>query len=201
MLSLRAQFVPLLIVVGLLAVSLESRAQDAQAQQPQAAEQEPDSMPLTLAQMPPGPIIVNYQNGQLTIEAQNATLSSVLRAACNQTGTALDLPPDTDERLVGIFGPGPPQEVMASLLNGWRFNYVMLGSAHDTNFLMRLTLTPKLVGPPDNRPVHLAAQLVAKAAEPAPIQQLPLQQAKQYSADAPDIPAQPRLPPRRHRRR
>jgi len=77
MLSLRAQFVSLLIV-GLLAISLESRAQDAKAQQPQAAEQQPDSTPLTCAQMPPGPIIVNYQNGQLTIEAQDATSSSVL---------------------------------------------------------------------------------------------------------------------------
>jgi len=203
MLSLRAQFVPLLIVVGLLAVSLESRAQDAQAQQPQAAEQEPDSMPLTLAQMPPGPIIVNYQNGQLTIEAQNATLSSVLRAACNQTGTALDLPPDTDERLVGIFGPGPPQEVMASLLNGSRFNYVMLGSVHDTNRLVRLTLSPKPAAPPENRAVRPATQLISKAAEVIPLPQLPPQQAKPSAEpSAPDSQTPLRLPRRtRHRGR
>src|SRR5438309_2645060 len=103
MFSLRTQFVALQIVVFLLAISLEGHAQDAQVQQPQAAEQQADSMPLTLEQMPPGPIIVSYQNSQLTIEAQNATLSSVLRAACNQTGTALDLPPGTDERVMGIF--------------------------------------------------------------------------------------------------
>ena len=83
-----------------LAISLESRAQDVQAPRPQAAEQQPDSIALTREQTPPGPIIVSYQNRQLTIEPQNATLSSVLRAACNQTGTALDLPPGADERYV-----------------------------------------------------------------------------------------------------
>jgi hypothetical protein len=77
LLSLRAQFVLLLIVVGLLAITLRSRAQDAQAPQPQGAEPPPKSMPLTLAELPPGPVIVNYQQGQLMIASQNATLSIV----------------------------------------------------------------------------------------------------------------------------
>jgi hypothetical protein len=200
MLSLWPQFVPLLMVVALLAVSLRSRAQDVQAQQPQAAAQPPDAMPLTLAQMPQGPIIVSYQNGQLTIEAQNATLSSVLRAACNQTGTALDLPSDPDERLLGVFGPGPPREVFASLLNGSRFNYVMVGSVLDTSGLVRLTLSVKPAASSENRPVHPAAQLVAREAPPIA---LPLpEQAKQKSAEpnAPDQSA-PQLLRRRRRRR
>ena len=116
MLSVPAQFVPLLILIGLSAISLRSRAQDSQTREPQAPAQQADSIPLTLAQMPPGPIVVSYQNGQLTIEAQNATLSSVLPAACNQTGTAVDIPSDADERVVGVFGPEPARDVFASLL-------------------------------------------------------------------------------------
>jgi hypothetical protein len=186
-----------------MCLSVGSQAQDAQVQESQAAAQPADPPPLTLAQMPPGPVVTLYQNGQLTIEALNATLSDVLRAACNQTGTAIDLPPGGDERVVGVFGPGAPREVLASLLNGSRFNYVMLGSPYDATRLMRLTLSVKPASPLDSPPLRPAGQLMARAPEPAPIPQRPPQQATQPSTEPgpPDTQAPPRVPPRRHRRR
>ncbi len=202
--SVRTQFVPLLIMASLVCLSVGSQAQDAQeAQESQAATQPADPPRLTLAQMPPGPTVTLYQNGQLTIEALNATLSDVLRAACNQTGTVIDLPPGADERVVGTFGPGPPREVIASLLNGSRFNYVMLGSVHDANRLVQLTLSPKPAAPPENRAVRPATQLISKAAEVIPLPQLPPQQAKASAEpSAPDSQTPLRLPRRtRHRGR
>lgn len=71
MLSVHIPFVLFLLPVGLWPVS-EIQVQDEQTQQLEA------STPLTLAQLPPGPIVVSYQNGHLTIEALNATLSGVL---------------------------------------------------------------------------------------------------------------------------
>jgi len=204
-LSVRTQFVPLLIVVGLVSVSVGSQAQDAQVQESQATAQAADPPLLTLAQMPPGaPTVTLYQNGQLTIEAQNATLSDVLRAACSETGAVIDLPPGADERVVGIYGPGPPREVIASLLNGSRFNYVMLGSAANPGGLVRLSLSPKPAVLPENRSVRPASQPVSKAAEAAPLPQLSPQQAKPSAepsaADSQTPP--PRLPRRtRHRGR
>jgi hypothetical protein len=198
----RAQFVPLLVVAGLVCLSVGSQAQDAQVQESQSATPA-DPPPLTLAQMPPGPVVALYQNGQLTIEALNATLRDVLRAACNQTGTTLDLPPGGYERVFGTFGPGPPQEVLASLLNGSPFNYVMLGAPYDATRLVRLILSMKPASPVDSRPLRPAGQLMARAPEPAPIPHLLPQQATQPSTEprVPDTQAPPRLPPRRHRRR
>jgi hypothetical protein len=183
LLSLRAQFV--LLIVGLLAIPPRSRAQDAQAPQPQGAEAPPESMPLNLSEFPPGPVIVNYQQGQLMIEAQNSTLSIVLRAACSQTGTAIDIPSNADERVVGVFGPGSARDIFASLLNGSRFNYVMLGSTDDATKVMRLTLSVRSVpsldtrsGPPAPQSVHPAPQAVAKVAEAPAVPQIPQQAEK-----------------------
>lgn len=199
----RTQFVPLLVMAGLVCLSVESQAQDAQVRESEAATQPADPPPLTLAQMPPGPVVTLYQNGQLTIKALNATLSDVLRAACNQTGAAIDLPPGADERVFGTFGPGPAQEVIASLLNGSPFNYVMLGSPYDAARLVQLTLSMKPASSLDSRPLHPVGQLMARSAEASPVQQVPPQQATQPSTEprTPDTRAPPRFPPRRHRRR
>ena len=193
---LRLPFLTLLIVVGLLAVSVRSRAQDAQAQ---PAAQSPESIPLT--QMPPGPVIVSYQKGQLTIEALNATLSSVLRAACNQTCIALNLPSGADERVVGTFGPGSPGEVFADLLNGSHYNYLMVGSADDASSLVRLTLSPKPAGPLDSPTPRPAAQVVAKATQAVIAPPLPMQPAKQLSAPTVANQSEQPLPRPRRRRR
>jgi hypothetical protein len=201
--AVRTPFMLLVLAVGVWCFSADSRAQDAQAQQSQLAAEPTDPPRLTLAQMPPSPPVALYQNGQVTIEALNATLSDVLRAACKQTGTALDLPPGADERVVGTYGPGPPREVIASLLNGSGFNYVMLGSVHDANRLVQLTLSPKPAAPPENRSVRPATQLISKAAEVIPLPQLPQQQAKPSAEpSAADSQTPPRLPRRtRHRGR
>lgn len=100
-------------------------------------------VPLTLEQMPATPPQVAYRNGELTIAAQNSTLGDILRAVHTKTGATIDMPANATERVVGRFGPGPAREVLAELLNGSRFNYVMLGSAADRGVLERLILTPK----------------------------------------------------------
>ena len=93
--------------------------------------------------MPAVPPQVSYQTGELTIISQNSTLGDILRAVRNHTGASFDVPPNATERVVGRFGPGPAREVLATLLNGSHFNYVMLGSAQDPNAMSELILTPK----------------------------------------------------------
>jgi hypothetical protein len=205
MLSERIQFV---ICAVLLSTSwITSRAQNAEVQElpPQTAREQPDAPASRLAELPPGPIIVNYQDGQLIIEAQNATLSSVLRAACNQTGTVVDIPSDAEERVVGVFGPGPAREVFASLLNGSLFNYVMMGSTDDAARVVRLTLSvrrvsERLVSAQETRSAQPAPRPVAKVGEVPPVPQFP-QQAEKPSAEtnAQDHSALKELR-RRHRR-
>src|ERR1700733_6364337 len=82
----------------------------------------------------PVPPKVSYQNAQLTIDAPNSTLGDILRAVRKQTGAEIEIPA-APERVVTHLGPGSAREVMADLLNGSRFNYVLLGSPADNNVL------------------------------------------------------------------
>jgi hypothetical protein len=86
---------------------------------------------------------VSYQNGQLSIVAPNSTLGDILRAVRKQTAAEMDIPTNATERVATHLGPGPAREVMAELLNGSRFNYVLLGSLSDANLLTRVVLVAK----------------------------------------------------------
>lgn len=87
---------------------------------------------------------VTYQNGLLTIAAQNATLAEILHDVRNLTGASVDIPQGGGgERVVAQLGPGAPRDVLAQLLNGTSFNYVMAGSTSDPNAVATVVLTSK----------------------------------------------------------
>ena len=112
--------------------------------------------PLTPAQMPATPPNVAYNGGQLTITAPNSTLGDILREVHKQTGATIDVPGNATERVMGTFGPGPARDVLASLLNGSHFNYVLLGSEANPNSLDRVMLLSKPAGDAGNQPVNTA---------------------------------------------
>jgi hypothetical protein len=100
--------------------------------------------PPTLEQQPPAPPRVSYQNGQLTIDSQNATLSQVLRSVQLQTGASIDIPSGAgNERVVARLGPGRPKDVLSSLLNGSKFNYVILGESNNSGGVQKIILLSK----------------------------------------------------------
>jgi hypothetical protein len=102
--------------------------------------------PLPLDQVPAVAPRVKYAGGELTIVAHNSTLGDVLKAVRQQTGAELDIPPNASERVVADLGPGPARDVIAQLLNGTHFNYVMVGSATDPTAVQSIVLTPRSVG-------------------------------------------------------
>ena len=143
---------------------LPARADDAPATQPGTApavhhrpHKKKDSPPLVLPPLPAGPLQqvplpqlpesapqVTYQNGLLTILAQNATLGEILKQVKKLTGASIDLPANgAPERVVTEIGPGAPRDVLAVLLNGTQFNYVMLGSTSNPSAVESILLTPK----------------------------------------------------------
>jgi hypothetical protein len=123
------------------AVKQEEPVSPVKAQEMEPPPKPPD--PPTLEQLPASPPQVSYKNGELTIVAHNSTLGDILRAVHAETGAMMDVPGNPTERVVSTFGPGPPRDVLAKLLNGTHFNYVMLGSATNSNALARVILTPK----------------------------------------------------------
>lgn len=119
----------------------------AQADPVPIAAPQPPPAPPTPEQGPSSPPEVNYQNGQLTITARNSTMSDVLNAVKQKTGAAVDMPTVTSERVVGQFGPGAPRDVMAQLLNGSHYDYVLMGSPADPGALKKIVLTARASGP------------------------------------------------------
>jgi hypothetical protein len=150
-------FLSLAGVVCLLAFPTSGMSQHKPASKaPVKPEQQPAPIPppapepvkLTPEQMPAVPPQVTYRDGQLSIAAENSTLSDILRAVRTQTGAAIDVPANANSRVAAKLGPGPAREVLATLLNGSLFNYVMLGTAAQPNALARVILTPKPSGAP-----------------------------------------------------
>lgn len=71
----------------------------------------------------------------------------VLTAVKQKTGAAVDMPAASGERVVGRFGPGSPRDVMAQLLNGSHYDYVLMGSPADPGALKKVVLMARVNGP------------------------------------------------------
>lgn len=103
--------------------------------------------PLPLEQVPVVAPRVHFSDGKLTIVAHNSTLSDVLKEVREQTGAEFEIPSNANERVVADLGPGPARSVLADLLNGTHFNYVMVGSTKDPTAIQSIILTPRTGGP------------------------------------------------------
>jgi hypothetical protein len=108
---------------------------------------------------------VSYQDGQLTIVAPNSTLGDILRGVRKHTSADIEIPPTASERVVTRLGPGPARQVMAELLNGSHFNYILLGSPDNANLLVRVVLVAKTGDTPTPGDKAAPSAEVAKAAD------------------------------------
>ena len=111
-------------------------------------------------QIPPTPAKVSFQGGLLTISAQNSTLGEILREVRKLTGASIEIPkgPGANERVVTHLGPGAPRDILAGLLNGSSFNYVMLGSSSDPTAVSSVMLMAK-PKPPSSGETQTAANV------------------------------------------
>jgi hypothetical protein len=103
---------------------------------PKAASSVLAPMPDAVAAVPAGTAaapqrgaVVTYQNGQLTIDAENATLAAVLGLIAEKTGAQIDVPAGAgQERIFEHTGPGQANDVLEQLLNGSPFNFIIVSS-------------------------------------------------------------------------
>ena len=120
---------------------------------------------MTPADLPPSPPQVSYLNGQLLVLSQNATLSEVLSAIRSRTGAQIEYPASAaQERVAARLGPGAPRDVLAQLLNGSKFDYLILGSQQQPGGVQRVILTPKQGGAGN----EMAQAPVQRTPSPAP---------------------------------
>jgi hypothetical protein len=126
----------------------------------------------------PPPVVV-YEEGALSISAENATLREIFDSVRESTGAAIDAPV-TEERITVHLGPQPPVELIAALLEGTHLNYAILGGTGPTDRVLRIIVMPKAAGaPPSPNPnsQNVAVGAVPSAQPPA---SLPRQRAREH---------------------
>jgi AMIN domain-containing protein len=140
---------------------------------------------------------VSFNNGLLAIRSNKASLSEILYAIHQRTGADIAVPAGAEqEQVAADLGPGPAAEVLAHLLNGSRFNFLILNSANDARVLDRVILSPRGEGATSASLVPVVAD-DSDTAEPTPPTQSPVA----AEAAAPVIPppdvreTAPRNPP------
>jgi len=100
---------------------------------------------------------VTFQNGLLRIRVENSTMGDVLRAVQRATGASIDFPGFASERVNVNLGPGPLRDIVTSLLDGSRYDYILLAS-RQSNSIERILLTMRRDGSaPSSTPSSNAA--------------------------------------------
>ncbi|HEY6351523.1 MAG TPA: hypothetical protein VI636_19135 [Candidatus Angelobacter sp.] len=102
----------------------------------------PVPVPPTPEQMPPAPPKISYQNGLLSVESVNSRLTDILNGIHTRTGIQFEGLLPGQDRVAGKFGPAPAEEVLTALLQGSRYDYVIIGLADNPALVQRVILTP-----------------------------------------------------------
>jgi hypothetical protein len=111
-----------------------------------AVQAVPPSAPVPPPVKPP--LEVSFQSGLLSISSNKASLSEILSAVHERTGAEIAIPAGAEqEKVVTELGPAPAPEVLAHLLNGTQFNFLILSSPTNPGGLDRVILTARPDGP------------------------------------------------------
>jgi|HubBroStandDraft_1064217.scaffolds.fasta_scaffold00075_46 hypothetical protein len=107
------------------------------------------AVPIAAPVPPPArpPLEVSFHDGLLSIISDKASLSEVLFAVHQRTGAEIAIPAGAEqEKVAADLGPGPAAEVLAQLLNGSNFNFLILNSSSNPLALDQVILTPRAAG-------------------------------------------------------
>ena len=106
--------------------------------------------PPSLLDKPAEPPRIDLAPGRLTIHADNSSLADILHRLTSDSGMTVD-GLGGDQRIFGSYGPGDPQEVLSTLLDGSGYNVVMVGRT-ETGTPRQISLTPRGAGLPSSGP-------------------------------------------------
>ncbi len=87
-------------------------------------------------------LVVDYKNGRLSILAEKVSLSQVLSEVQRKIGADIPIPAmAAQEQVIVNTGLLPVREALASLLNGSRFNFIIVGADNDPSKIKSVILT------------------------------------------------------------
>ncbi len=157
--------------------------------------------PLPASQLPPTAPQIIYRDGMLTVVANNSTLEDILNQVRLKTGASIEFPSSlSQERVVARVGPAPAPQVLAALLNGSRFDYILVGANGRPDLLQKAIITSKESGdtvaatpppPPVPQPRRGAAPQAAAGEEDADTQDDTAEQPEETPQPQPGQPLQP----------
>jgi hypothetical protein len=88
---------------------------------------------------------VDFSHGELTVVAQRAPLSLILKLIAARTGAVIDLEPELqNEPVVAQLGPAPAREVLAALLGSPKVDYIVMAPSDDPNGVQRVVVRTRL---------------------------------------------------------
>ena len=144
---------------------------------------------------------VTYEDGQLTIIAENSRLSEVMTALHAATGADVELPASASGEHIWVrVGPGPARKVLDVLLSGTDLDFVIQGSATDADGIRNVILTARSEATPgthemaNDAPEDLANRRLVRmnsGATDTPTHDFPVPAAPAAPPDAALQPASP----------
>ncbi len=136
--------------------SASAKTRKTTAKHKAAGKQEKPADPIVQAPPPPPPTPeqspaatpqVTFQDGQLSIRSENSTLGSILSAVKAKTGASLDGPGATaSERVATQLGPGDPRDVLTTLLNSTKYDFMLVGAPGSPKSVQKIILTARASG-------------------------------------------------------
>ena len=98
--------------------------------------------PYGLALQPPNPPNISFANGELAIIANNSSLADIVTGIERATGVRVEGTRPDSERVFGQFGPGSPRDVLNSLFDGSRYDFILVGSLENPADVRTIILSP-----------------------------------------------------------
>lgn len=95
--------------------------------------------------VPPPLIVVTYEEGALSVTAEDVPLQEVFDQLRESTGAAVEAPA-MEQRISVHLGPQPPVQVINALLDGTHLNYAILGGTGPHDPIRRIIVMPKGAG-------------------------------------------------------
>lgn len=92
------------------------------------------------------PPIAQVTDGKLSIHANGQPFGSVLDAVRSATGIAVEMPDRDSEPVFMNLGPVPMKDALMALVEGTRYNYMIVGSPTDAQRVTRLVLSARSGG-------------------------------------------------------
>lgn len=83
-------------------------------------------LPPSLLDKPAQAARISLSGGQLSVDANNSSLTQILHDLSSTSGMTVD-GLDKDQRVFGVYGPGNPRDILSSLLDGAGYNFLLVG--------------------------------------------------------------------------